>query len=459
MEDIEPQERRRAHRLTDLANRPVHPFFSVRSIILMGFVAYLLLGPVREGHDIIASTFAYTFLVVLLLLAVAVFLLAGMLRRTMTVNVWTSCASGPYSGHPVTLHMETREAKLPAMFQLRLHAVVHRSDLLTAEHVLTGWSGAPRVTSEPVVFPHRGRWRIKRIEVVLSDAFGIVSRQWEISPAGGSIAIDVRPPPSDTADLPLISSSFRMGDALPHPTERHGDPLELKPYHPSDGLKRLAWKLYAKSGALISRHPERAMTPEGQLVAFCLADEHEDRLAARTIAYLSQAERSELSIYFGCQGMHERRSARSAAAGEQLLIESIWHAMHSSPDTVKAELDRFLKEIREELPGSTVEKLALFVSARRLGDPLGARLIEQLVSYLVSLSVEPVFFVADSTPAQRTFIAANEEPALNLLRLIGDKLKPIFYASEAHESQLDSEALQPFLNLCGERRWEVILMN
>ncbi|MEM4379373.1 MAG: DUF58 domain-containing protein [Thermoplasmatales archaeon] len=67
-----------------------------------------------------------------------------------------------------------------------------------------------------------------------------------------------------------IDSLFEEGSLYTHIGSGSGDPLNLRPYHPGDPMKRIAWKIFGKRRELITRELERSLDETDTI--FILAD-------------------------------------------------------------------------------------------------------------------------------------------------------------------------------------------
>jgi hypothetical protein len=75
--------------------------------------------------------------------------------------------------------------------------------------------------------------------------------------------------------------ALARGDALPHPSGGlDGDPMDLRPYQVGDPLRLVAWKLYARTGELDVRVPERATSPERRTAAYLITGLDDEPAAA-----------------------------------------------------------------------------------------------------------------------------------------------------------------------------------
>lgn len=100
---------------------------------------------------------------------------------------------------------------------------------------------------------------------VIEDGFGlakIVLRRKEAQ------NIRVLPWTGELESSPMLRS-LTGGDDLPHPYGKlTGDRVDMRQYVPGDPLRLALWKLYARTGQLMVRTPERAIAPSVRIVAY-----------------------------------------------------------------------------------------------------------------------------------------------------------------------------------------------
>jgi hypothetical protein len=126
------------------------------------------------------------------------------------------------------------------------------------------WGGlAEEITAE-----ERGVYQAAVRRLRVSDVFGLtkfvfrrrVARQIKILPAAGPI----RP-------FELLPQ-YDRGDLVAHPEGMpEGDPVEMRPYAPGDPVRRILWKVYARTGRLVVRAQERAVKPCERSLAYLVA--------------------------------------------------------------------------------------------------------------------------------------------------------------------------------------------
>lgn len=164
---------------------------------------------------------------------------------------------------------------------------------------VSGFARGERHAHLDIVFPHRGSWDIHTIQCALRDVTGLSHYTWRIPL---TTAITVAPPSASDSRLPVLSSTQRPGEMMIDIFNRQGEPFDIKSYHPSDGVKKIVWKAFAKRGELLSRHPEASMTPEGFVVMLVIAGCEGDPACAQAIAYTHSLSQLNLEIIASCEG-------------------------------------------------------------------------------------------------------------------------------------------------------------
>jgi hypothetical protein len=96
------------------------------------------------------------------------------------------------------------------------------------------------------------------------------------------------------------------GEDLSHPLgSPDGDRVEMRHYVPGDPLRLALWKIYARTGELLVRMPERAVSPSWRIIAYLVAAENDEPAAAA----------ARVAISSGMMGDGWRFSADGAAGG------------------------------------------------------------------------------------------------------------------------------------------------
>ena len=146
--------------------------------------------------------------------------------------------------------------------------------------------------------------------VIVKDVLGFCSLDWEQQEP---ISLVVMPKPLPLQSQSLIRSRF-TGDDTPDPKgEPKGDRVDMRRYTPGDPPRMLLWKVYARTGKLMVRVPEAAITTAPRTCAYLVAGSGDESLAsvARTVV---EANLLGQGWWFGADG-----SEKSVDKQEQAL--------------------------------------------------------------------------------------------------------------------------------------------
>ncbi|RME59722.1 MAG: DUF58 domain-containing protein, partial [Candidatus Dadabacteria bacterium] len=210
-----------------------------------------------------------------------------------------------------------------------------KDDKLTPTLKVSGWQRGTYVEEFEVLFPHRGYWEIECANCLLNDSFLITNFLWS-SPLSFHSAIKVGIKQWNGGRFPLIVSASRSGDEITSKAQRkEGDYYDLKEYHPSDGIKRIVWRLYAKSGELFSRKPEEAVVPEARAIIFVFALPQDDAVCSAVLAYLNLLARANVEYRVGCLGMEaDMELAVSEKEAAELFLKTVWNSYIEKADCI-----------------------------------------------------------------------------------------------------------------------------
>lgn len=134
----------------------------------------------------------------------------------------------------------------------------------------------PEVVEE-VTSPTRARFERVVRRFVVEDGFGLAQvvlrhverRPLRVSPCVGRL------------DHAPVLQSLSAGDDLPHPRGRaEGDRVDMRRYSAGDPLRLVLWKVFARTGQLMVRTPERALAPSVRVVAYLVAAPGDEAAAA-----------------------------------------------------------------------------------------------------------------------------------------------------------------------------------
>ncbi|RMG41418.1 MAG: DUF58 domain-containing protein [Candidatus Dadabacteria bacterium] len=425
-------------------------FLTGRGLLLVITAILLLLGPASSADDVIATVISYTTLALAGLLLLVTILRGTHLKKEAGVILDTQQNSEVlYSNTKATFIIRATGFNIPPFYlaTIRLNfAVAPDSGIV---HELTGYSESLRYIPETRCFPHRGDWTVTSVSASFGDRLGLSRISWEI-PAN-NISFRVHPPVRYSTRIPVLSSAHRAGDLLSDRKEHTGDPYDIKRYHPSDGMKKILWKIYAKTGELMSRHPERAMTPEGQLVIYALCGKKDDHVCSALITYLNYLENMDLDICLGCAGMGAAEPAQTPQAAEELLIESVWAAEKDSADTIFAEINHLMEASVEKLQRRTIDQLVIFGTPEDFYTKTRLELYLKVGEHLEALSVVPVFVLIEKMKRKEISpqTPGNQAHAGIFSRLL--------FEQEHNQTASQVSFMSDFTSVCAGRNWQVII--
>ncbi|MCA9551496.1 MAG: DUF58 domain-containing protein [Myxococcales bacterium] len=192
---------------------------------------------------------------------------------------------------------------------------------------------------EEVTSPTRARFERVVRRFVIEDGFGLAQvvlrhverRPLRVSPFVGRL------------DQAPVLQSLTAGDDLPHPRGRpDGDRVDMRRYVAGDPLRLALWKIYARTGQLMVRMPERALAPSVRVVAYLVAGPGDEAAAA---ASRWAVERGLLGDdwRFGADG--GLGVAADADAALELIMAS--RAVREDPARQGAGLAAFLEQVLE----------------------------------------------------------------------------------------------------------------
>ncbi len=414
-----------------------------RSVIFLLFCAYLLVGPVPHSSDIVAAALVCGLLALFLTIVIAAILQALYVQRRLGVELYPP-DEPIISGKTARSVVKFSPLRLiPGMIlECRLACLYEGISIPT----ITMFKGTPpdhRVAID-ISAPHRGNWDIHGVRCVVGDLTGFIRVSWTI-PLESSLI--VYPPTQPDGRLPLVSSTQRAGDLVTDAVHRLGDPFDIKPYHPSDGIKKIIWKAFAKRGELLSRHAEASMTPEGFVALFVLAQPEDDNVCGKALSYVSALQELKLDLLLGCEGQANRSPGHDVDTCQELLIDSTWDAMHSSSTSLSTDLQSLFDACTQTGVAVTLRTIVIFCSGTRMAGPVGVELMRAVSQWLEERQIQPVFFITEPaipSNARQPYWASK---ASHL----------IFEPTASNNDQASAEGYQRFLSTCLLKQWEVFI--
>ncbi len=426
--------------------RNIRHLLRLRAVVLLSVAVILLSGAILQETDLIASVITFFFLFVVTLSVILTLVFGILAKRLLRLRLfYESSESGSDDGRvvlrslsPCTLWLHAQGMSPPPLFHFRI-TLESDQPLEIAAWEVSGSYQQETFLSQPVRFPHRGNWNCHTAAVELQDFFGFSSFQW-LAPIEGATQLEVHPPKAPQRSLPLISSSDAPGDEQPSLEARMGEPFDIKPYHPSDGMRKILWKVYAKSGELLSRHPERALTPEGEVAVFAAAGRKEDSVAAAAYEYALCAEREGMELWALAENGSGQKPEVSSSGFLQQLISSAWDEEPKLEENVSNFIHSF--ETGKQRP---LSRMVLFAAGERLSRE--EERFVALASELEQRGITPFLFGC-SPP-----VSSQKQEAPSVVSRL------IFSHPSREEGEGGTEgSISGFSSVCAARGWQFTMV-
>lgn len=305
------------------------------AVLLLGTVAIRIFA--LPEYDLVADILGTSALALVVLTVFAAvifrFLLAGRLRADARFD-----EASAYSKNPVAAGMTLEGSSVPPFFSLRITRNFARAGVRAPVHIVKGRvaPGEVRHLFDGVAFPHRDLWELHSVRCDLEDMLGLTRLSWKLPVNSGC---EVSAPTVAIEPLPVIAATARAGDEQMQAKERTGELFDIKPYDPSDGLKRILWKTYAKSGQLVARRPEPAIIPDGEVALYLVAGPNDDVVAGACQGYVDQLESYQVRVLFGTDGLATAQGMRALGDSSAAICTSpelIRHAMNRTASDPEA---------------------------------------------------------------------------------------------------------------------------
>jgi Protein of unknown function DUF58 len=419
---------------------------TARAILILVGVTYLFAFPIRNDADIVAAVLAFSALG----LVVGAFLfvvISGLRIKSRLMISLVPPGTGPSGEESLVAQRVARfvmiasHAKVPPCLSLAVSFHTPDAPEIIPLLRLAGTHDTNHRFAMEITFPHRGEYRITELRCELQDRAGLTRFAWSLP---HEQLVTVAPLVPADSSIPPMSSLCRPGDLVTDLHNRRGELFDLKPYHPADGMKKIVWKIFAKSGQLLSRHPEPAMTPEGQVLVFVFARAEDDTTAGEAIAFCRKLEDLQLDIFLGCEGMTPALCARSTSAARDLLIDSAFRTTSVSKPQLTNELEAVLAAPPKDGGSeSRISRVIIFLAPGRVTSDTDRATILSMLDSLSARGIDPVLCM----PNHRT-----------LRRSTGIKqwkLAHLFVALPESEKIPQSDRSALFLQESAQRHWEV----
>lgn len=274
--------------------------------------------------------------------------------------------------------------RIPPFFYIRLERKFDDPEVEHNTHLIFGVMGSisgqnKRIITDTITLPYRGEYHCRGFQITYGDILGLTKIRWF---AESNFSLKGYPPEIEIAPLPIMAASAQIGDTETAADHRTGDLFDLRAYRPGDSLKRILWKVYARSGDLIVREPEPAIIPEGEVEIFIIARTMDDIVASAALAYirLLQSQNIIFSISFlGSRG----KIAKSFEEAEEVCIDgaTILRKEQKAGNVIEKENDYSL--FLENLESSNIKphRIVVFASEELLNstDLLSTSLSSKLI--------------------------------------------------------------------------------
>lgn len=414
-----------------------HCPFTRQFLVTTLVCAYLVIFVAHPENDIVAAALTYGLLLAIALIS-AYTLLYAMIVKNKVQPVLIPPNKPLYANVSFTsvLHIPLLHSLPGIAYEFSPH-LEHPGGVVTTARIVAGASRLRLPLS--TTLPHRGNWRVVGLTCSIRDITGFVSLTWRVPL---DTLYYVLPPVQEVSSYPILSSSQRAGDIAPDLSRRVGDPYDLKQYHPSDGIKKIVWKVYAKSGELISRHPEPSMTPEGFVGIFVAARRVDDDICRASLHYVRRLSELGVDVRLACEGMKGLAIANDISSAEDLLVDSVW-SIHQTGSPV-SDLQSLVNACRLKASGGVVQTILLFVSGNRLMDSKEVTRLVELGAWLEEQSIAPTFIV--TKPRDTLARTGNRNTSI---------LEKLHLIERPEISKLTSGEYNRFLGGCVSRGWEV----
>lgn len=194
-------------------------------------------------------------------------------------------------------------------------------------HVRCYWPAYP---SAVVTLKDEGSKMIEFVRFFERGRYGEIERRWDVVDVFGltkislhtkpfAISFSVLPAPMTLTEN-LVLQAMLAGDEQPHPLGvEAGDRVDIRRYDPTDPARFIHWKLYARTGKLMTRVPERALAPARRTLAFFVAGEH-DEATASLARWAIETRAFGTAWRFGADG--SAKDSQFAKEALSMLVES-----------------------------------------------------------------------------------------------------------------------------------------
>ncbi len=332
--------------------------FTSRGLILfvLAFVCLFYFG--KEKSDLVATVIGITIAIACIMTLLPLLLTSRFIFKKFADfrDLSTGSNEKYFAQKEFSSFINLPAIKIPPFFNISLTRVFpeeHNEHVKPKTIKLFGNFNDPRSkfdVKDYLKFDRRGEFTQAGVAIRFGDILGL-TRLEKFIPAAKNYA--VHPQEVQIEPIAVMAASAQLGDVEHSNLERTGDLFDIRGYHPGDSLKRVLWKVYARSGNVVVRQPEPAIVPEGEVAIFVAARAEDDCVAASAISYLKILEEQNIVYSLSSLG-HFGELAKTIEEAESNLINSANLAMHDNGQSFQ----RFLEKLKEKNFSS--KKIILF---------------------------------------------------------------------------------------------------
>jgi hypothetical protein len=414
-----------------------HP--TLRALITAVFAGFLFIFFAWKDNDILASYTVLTLCTSLFFSFFLVLVSGRRIKKNMSIQILSSLPADSksttvFSKSPSLFHFSLKNCSILPLTDLSLRFIFQNDDAAEIFVVINASSPKDKIHQIPFVYEHRGIWNNDQIEWKIQDSFGFWNYQSKKSVSLSSEATSVYPAPSNFESLEPLFSSVRDGDDQLDSVQLGGDLYDIKRYHPSDGLRKIVWKVFARTGELLSRHPEKTMTPDGKIILYVAGGKLADNGYWQCSRYMQQMKQIGLDVL--SSGL-QFGSNDACPDPESFLDKAVISAFNP------INVDGIHKLFSEEFGTSFVSSVGLFIDLTSHDKEELDNLIKSIREIVISLkekNIKPVilyFHAIDDSDEQ----TRSSHPVSKVLELIKEKSEKNFSDSFQYMS-----IQQSFLN-------------
>ena len=328
--------------------------FTFRGLVSLLVSAYLIRAVAIPESDLVAYMVGGAFAFLPGFAALSTFTQYALLRKKISVSAHFDSGT-VVSRSEVKAGLTILDANPFPLSEFEVKRVFLQDGVVAPSHILRGSLSERRILLDSVYFPHRGLWRLDQVSILIRDRLGLSALQFNLA---CQAVCEVSAQEIPIAALPIIASSAKAGDVMESTLNRTGDPFDIKAYDPSDGVSRILWKAFAKSGELVVRRPEPSVVPDGEVAIYLVANCNEDFVAGSFRNYLNQLRSQNVGVLFGTDGA-SGKVLSSEEAILRTMNETVWAPGVGSAREFGAYLDQLANM------GRSVVQIVLFGPERR----------------------------------------------------------------------------------------------